>query len=215
MNEFKMMRKLIFLLLMVSGIALTASAQSYGRDYRSGRRGPRARVEWGLLGGVNIPDYSTSDDFADAKNKLGWQLGIATAIDFGAWAIEPQIIYQHQGLKITSDGGETYRLKTNSIDVPVLFSLRMLRPVRFYAGPVFTVMNDCKRKNGGDLMDFGRLRPTVSAALGVGVAVTPRMVVDLRYNWQLRSKHNVVLPDGEVMHKLRMYSVAFNLIYSF
>ena len=53
--------------------------------------------------------------------------------------------------------GESLNLRSNSIDVPVLASFRMLKPLRIYAGPVFTVMNDCKQKSGGDLLDFGRI----------------------------------------------------------
>lgn len=210
-----MIRKIILIVALLAGLVPAAWAQHYNEPYREHRhRGPRVRVEWGVMGGLNVPDYSTSDELADVKDKLGWQVGLATAVNFGVFAIEPQIIYVRQGMTLHSDG-LSYRLKTNSIDIPVLFSLRLLRPFRFYAGPVFTVMNDCKQKSDGNLVDFSRLRPTVSGALGVGVAITPRMVIDLRYNGQLRSKHNVVLPDGMVLDKMRMHSFAFNFIYTF
>ena len=120
---------------------------------------PRTRVEWGVIGGINVPDYTTNMSKTDVKNKLGWQAGIVTAVNLGAFAIEPQILYVRQGLRIKPEGAKEINLKSNSIDVPVLVSLRLLRPFRFYAGPVFTVMNDCKQKSGGDLLDFGRVRP--------------------------------------------------------
>ena len=123
---------------------------------------PRTRVEWGVIGGINVPDYTTNMSKTDVKNKLGWQAGIVTAVNLGAFAIEPQILYVRQGLRIKPEGAKEINLKSNSIDVPVLVSLRLLRPFRFYAGPVFTVMNDCKQKSGGDLLDFGRVRPTMS-----------------------------------------------------
>ena len=119
---------------------------------------PRTRVEWGVIGGINVPDYTTNMSKTDVKNKLGWQAGIVTAVNLGAFAIEPQILYVRQGLRIKPEGAKEINLKSNSIDVPVLVSLRLLRPFRFYAGPVFTVMNDCKQKSGGDLLDFGRVR---------------------------------------------------------
>ena len=130
---------------------------------------PRTRVEWGVIGGINIPDYTTNMSKTDVKNKLGWQAGIVTAVNLGAFAIEPQILYVRQGLRIKPEGAKEINLKSNSIDVPVLVSLRLLRPFRFYAGPVFTVMNDCKQKSGGDLLDFGRVRPTMSYTVGAGV----------------------------------------------
>ena len=115
-----------------------------------------------MIGGINVPDYTTNMSKTDVKNKLGWQAGIVTAVNLGAFAIEPQILYVRQGLRIKPEGAKEINLKSNSIDVPVLVSLRLLRPFRFYAGPVFTVMNDCKQKSGGDLLDFGRVRPTMS-----------------------------------------------------
>ena len=141
-----MLRRIV-LTLLFAAIAAGAAAQR-----------PRARVEWGVVGGINIPDYTTNMSETDVKNKLGWQAGITTAVNLGAFAIEPQILYVRQGLRIRPEGGSEINLKSNSIDVPVLASLRLLNPVRIYAGPVFTVMNDCKQKSGGDLLDFGRVR---------------------------------------------------------
>ena len=169
------MRK-ILLTLLFAGAVLNAAAQR-----------PRTRVEWGVAGGINIPDYSTNMDATDVKNKLGWQAGIVTAIN----------------------------LKSNSIDVPVLASLRLLHPVRIYAGPVFTVMNDCKQKSGGDLLDFGRVRPSVSYTVGAGIVLMRHLLIDLRYNGQFRSKHDVVLPDGRQLDKLRTYNVALSFGYLF
>lgn len=197
------MRKTILLLLCLA-VVLPASAQRLS-----------TRVEWGLLGGINIPDYSASDNHSSIKNKLGWQLGIVTAVKFKAIAIEPQILYVRQGLRIRTTEGESLNLRSNSIDVPVLASFRLLKPFRIYAGPVFTVMNDCKQKSGGDLLDFGRIRPTVSYTVGAGVVLVRHLLVDLRYNGQFRSKHDVVLPDGSELDKLRTYNVALSVGYIF
>lgn len=176
---------------------------------------PRTRVEWGVIGGINIPDYTTNMKSTDIKNKAGWQAGIVTAVNFGAFALEPQILYVRQGLRIRPEGGSEINLKSNSIDVPVLVSLRLLRPVRIYAGPVFTVMNDCKQKSGGDLLDFGRVRPTMSYTVGAGVVLMRHLLIDLRYNGQFRAKHDVVLPDGMQLDKLRSYNVALSFGYLF
>ena len=179
-----MLRRIV-LTLLFAAIAAGAAAQR-----------PRARVEWGVVGGINIPDYTTNMSETDVKNKLGWQAGITTAVNLGAFAIEPQILYVRQGLRIRPEGGSEINLKSNSIDVPVLASLRLLNPVRIYAGPVFTVMNDSKQKSGGDLLDFGRVRPSVSYTVGAGIVLMRHLLIDLRYNGQFRSKHDVVLPDG-------------------
>ena len=195
-----MTRKILLSVLFAAAV-LSAAAQR-----------PRTRVEWGVVGGINIPDYTTNMDKTDVKNKLGWQAGIVTAVNLGAFAVEPQILYVRQGLRIRPEGGKEINLKSNSIDVPVLASFRLLNPVRIYAGPVFTVMNDCKQKSGGDLLDFGRVRPTLSYTVGAGVR---HLLIDLRYNGQFRSKHEVVLPDGSQLDKLRTYNVALSFGYLF
>ena len=189
-----MIRKIVVTSLLVV-CALSAAAQR-----------PRTRIEWGVLGGINIPDYTTNMSGTDVKNKLGWQAGITTAVNLGAFAVEPQI---------RPEGQKEINLKSNSIDVPVLLSFRLLRPVRIYAGPVFTVMNDCKQKSGGDLLDFGRVRPTMSYTVGAGVKLLGHLLVDLRYNGQFKSKKDVVLPDGGKLDKLRTYNVALNFGYLF
>ena len=195
------MRKLVLTLMLVCA-AWGASAQR-----------PRTMVEWGVIGGINVPDYTTNMDATDIRNKLGWQAGIVTAVKFGAMAVEPQILYVRQGLRIRPEGGEELNLKSNSIDVPVLASFRLLNPLRIYAGPVFTVMNDCKQKSGGDLLDFGRIRPSVSYTVGGGVVLLRHLLIDVRYNGQFRSKHDVVLPDGRQLDKLRSYNVAMSVGY--
>ncbi|MDE5622450.1 MAG: PorT family protein [Alistipes sp.] len=198
-----MIRK-ITLTLLFAVTALCAAAKT-----------PRVRVEWGVLGGINIPDFTTDMDATDIKNKLGWQAGIDLAVNFGVVAVEPQILYVRQGLRIRPEGGNELNLKSNSIDVPVLASLRLLKPVRIFAGPVFTVMNDCKQKSGGDLLDFGRIRPSISFTAGAGVVLLRHMLLDLRYNGQFRSKRDVVLPDGRQLDKLGSYNVALSIGYVF
>ena len=198
-----MTRKILLSVLFAAAV-LSAAAQR-----------PRTRVEWGVVGGINIPDYTTNMDKTDVKNKLGWQAGIVTAVNLGAFAVEPQILYVRQGLRIRPEGGKEINLKSNSIDVPVLASFRLLKPVRIYAGPVFTVMNDCKQKSGGDLLDFGRVRPTLSYTVGAGVVLMSHLLIALRYNGLFRSKHEVVLPEGSQLDKLRTYNVALSFGYLF
>lgn len=211
-----MLRKLLLTLLLV-GAAAAASAQNdrNSDDNWNRKKKTRVKVEWGALAGINIPDYNTDMSGTDIRNKLGWQAGMTVALDMGAWAVEPQILYVRQGLRIRPEEMDEINLRSNSIDVPVLASFRMLKPVRIYVGPVFTVMNDCKQKSGSDLLDFGRVRPTLSFTAGVGVKLR-HYLVDLRYNGQFRAKRDVILPDGTTtLNKLRTYNFALSVGYLF
>lgn len=196
-----MFRKLLFTFLFAAA-TLTAAAQP-------------VKVEWGVVAGVNVPDYTTNMERSDIKNKLGWQAGVVAALKLGWFSVDPQILYVRQGLRIRPEGGEELDLKSNSIDVPVLATFRPIRFVRIFAGPVFTVMNDCKQKTGGEKVDFGRIRPTMSYSVGAGVTLFRHLLVDLRYNGQFKAKADVVLPDGSRMDKLRTYNVALNVGYLF
>ena len=46
--------------------------------------------------------------------------------------------------------------------------------------------------------------------MGAGVARLRHLLVDMRFNGQLRAKHDVVLPDGRKLDKLRSYNVALS-----
>ena len=173
------------------------------------------RVEWGLLGGVHVPDYSTSDELASIKNKLGWQFGITTALGFNSWSIDPQILYVRQGIKLDTADGSPLSVYSNSIDVPVLLDKRLLQVFHLYAGPVFTVLNNCKTKGGGDSsLDIGRIRPTLSYTVGANIRIVKHLMIDLRYNGQFKSKHEVVLGGAE-LDRLRTYNVALSVGYIF
>ncbi|MDE6374539.1 MAG: porin family protein [Alistipes sp.] len=196
-----MFRKLLLSFFFISALA-AASAQPL-------------KVEWGVMAGINVPDYTTKMDKTDISNKLGWQAGIVTSLKFGWFSVDPQIFYVRQGLRIRPEGGDEINLKSNSVDVPVLAAFRPIRFLRIFAGPVFTVLNSCKQKSGGDMLDFARVRPTLSYSVGAGVTVLKHLTVDLRYNGQFKSKTNVELPDGRTLDKLRTYNVALNVGYLF
>ena len=200
----RMFRKFV-LTLFLAAIAVSAAAQR-----------PRTRLEWGVLGGINVPDYTTNMTKADVKNKMGWQVGITTAVDLGIIALEPQILYVRQGIRILPEGlSEELNVKSRSVDVPILVSLRLLKPFRVYAGPVFTVLNDCKRKSGNDLLDFGRVRPTLSYTVGAGVVLLRHLLIDVRYNGQFRGKPDVALTNDVMLPEIRSYNVALSVGYLF
>lgn len=191
------MRKIV-LLLALSLTAMTASAQFGGN--RS-----RFEFEWGLMAGLNTTDFTTTLADTDIRNRLGWQAGFAIAAKFGAFAIEPQLLYVHHGLKVMAPSpNNKVKIRSNSIDVPVLFSLRVLRPLRINVGPVLTVMNDCGYKSGLSQTAFGRIRPTVSYMAGVGITLGHKLI-DLRYNGQFNSV-DAPLPEGDAIIDLRIRS---------
>lgn len=179
----------------------------------------RPAVRWGILGGLNASDYSFRDNRADIENKLGWQLGLMTSLDFARFSIEPQVIYMHQTFRYANVGEKrSATLKSRSIDLPILVAFDVLGPVRLFAGPVVTVMNKCRGGGGvfeeSEGFSLSSLRSTCSYTLGVEPRFMKHFRADLRYNGQFKAKNHVRMPDG-LEGKMRQHSVSLNVGYFF
>ena len=154
-------------------------------------------VQWGITAGVNMADYSVkalkgqSISYDKVKNDLGWQVGLMASVNIGRLAIEPQILYVRHSTELTQ-GTMKNALKSNSLDVPLLVSLRLIGPLRVMAGPVFTVLND---NTGLKDLSIDQLRSTCSYALGVEARILQKLRLDVRYNGQFKKKETII---GEV-----------------
>lgn len=166
-------------------------------------------VQWGVMAGINMADYSVKQidkttQWDDVKNEVGWQVGLMTSLNVGKLAIEPQLIYVRNKVKLTEDGHEA-TIKGNSLDVPILVSYKILGPVRVMAGPVFTVMND--NSGLGDL-SVEQLRSTCSYAVGLEARILQKIRIDVRYNGQFKRKNTAI-------GKVDVNTVALNVGYFF
>lgn len=195
-----MIRKLIF-----TAIALFAIVPTFAV-------GPNVGIDWGITGGVNIVDFSTEDSNASIKSKMGWQVGITTSVNLLFFAIQPEILYVRQGLTLRNASGTEHNIRSSSVEVPVLFSLRLLSPLRLNIGPVFNIMNDNKLKDGSDLHGLGRLKPSVSYAAGIGLGLGG-LLIDVRYNGQFKSKNNFSIENAQ--YDISSYNIAISLGYLF
>ena len=166
-------------------------------------------VDWGVIAGLNMADYSVKQvdkttQWDDVKNDLGWQVGLMASVNVGRLSIEPQLIYVRNKVELT-EGGEKASIQGNSLDVPVLVSLRVLGPVRVMAGPVFTVLND---NSGLKDISVEQLRSTCSYAVGLETRVLNKLRIDVRYNGQFKKKTTAI-------GKVDVNTFALNLGYYF
>lgn len=201
-----MLRKTLIVLLLLAAGTAAASAQT--------ARGPLVRLDWGIVGGVNFSRYAGSG--LKVSEKTGYQFGIAMGVNFGRISIRPELLYVRQRIDVTrEDGSGSIALKSNSMEVPVLVSVRLLRPLRIYAGPVFTVLSNCKYTDvDGHKVDFGSIRPTASYALGASLTLLRHFVIDARYSGHFSSSRNVFASDGSET-KLRASSFTVGVGYVF
>lgn len=181
-----MMKRLIMLAL-AAMLLMTASTL----------KAQNLNVQWGITAGVNMADYSVkalkgqSISYDKVKNDLGWQVGLMASVNIGRLAIEPQILYVRHSTELTH-GTTKNALKSNSLDVPLLVSFRLIGPLRVMAGPVFTVLND---NTGLKDLSIDQLRSTCSYALGVEARILQKLRLDVRYNGQFKKKETII---GEV-----------------
>lgn len=181
------MMKRLFTLALAAMLLMTASTL----------KAQNLNVQWGITAGVNMADYSVkalkgqSISYDKVKNDLGWQVGLMASVNIGRLAIEPQILYVRHSTELTQ-GTMKNALKSNSLDVPILVSLRLIGPLRVMAGPVFTVLND---NTGLKDLSIDQLRSTCSYALGVEARILQKLRLDVRYNGQFKKKETII---GEV-----------------
>lgn len=194
------------LALVLIGFASTASAQLVG-------------VKWGVLAGLNASNYSMKDTKVDLESKMGWQVGLMSSVKVAFLSIDPQLIFVHQTMDVAVDGVNAGgKIKTNSIDMPILVGWTVFGPLRIFAGPVFTLMNDSSGefKWEAEKEDFNltNLRSTCSYAVGVEARLLGKLHLDLRYNGQFGAKKDVAISEG-LIGKMRSNSVSFNVGYYF
>ncbi len=188
------MKKIYSLLLFVLLALGAAPASAQGVRFQG--------MEWGALAGANYTDFSIQAVDMNAQGGFGYHLGIDVAFDLGPFAVEPQLIYVRRNARIGREGFDDLKIKSNALEVPLLLSVRALPVLRINVGPSFSVMNDSKFKDGDGTMPMGRLAPTVSYVIGVGLQLGRHTVIDLRYNGRFTSK-KVIYPYDSTPFTLR------------
>lgn len=149
------------------------------------------RTEWGIgLKGVYTGVESLSPNITVAP-RIGFGAQFDMALRIGRrFAIETEVGYE-RGTLMVGNGVEQFKVKTTTMDIPVLVSLRLLgRMIRISAGPLFSVMNKAQYVNDDNIaMEFGALHPTTNVMASAGVCVG-RILVEARYVQSLKKTLN-------------------------
>lgn len=204
------MKKTILVLLALV-VAITASAQDF-----MGQKKQKSAVRWGLIAGMNAADFKLIDTKINFDNKLGWQAGLMASIGIGRiMSIDPQILYVSQNMTFTMANKSQGEIKCSSIDIPIALGFKIVGPLRLFAGPVFTVLNESSGTYGKEDLEFSGLRTTFSYVLGAEVRLFDHLRIDVRYNGQFKNKENVSLPDNAGVGEMRSQSASINIGYYF
>ena len=189
-------------LFIVSVIAMLLAGAGVGAAKEGGsegkHKGSRVRIgtEWGVAAGISYPwmkfDIPEEHPGLGIDPRLGFSAGVHIAVKFGNHlALQPELIYNYTPIRIT-DGNFKARVKSQTLQVPVLFSAR-LSILRLHLGPVITLTdNPSYKDNDGEKVMFGRVYPTLSYTVGVGVCLLRRLLIDLRYNGRFNRTENCI-----------------------
>ena len=198
--------------LMASGTEATAQSSEY--SYYSHEETPKVRMEWGVgVGATYTGVKNISTDIVSLKPRLGLAGHFDMALRIGRnFAVETEIHYEGGSISVATPKVE-HRVRTRTMDIPVLLSLRMANNrIRLSAGPLFTVMSRAEYTQDGEIKFFGPTNPTWNVAAGVGIGLTRHLLIEARYVHPLKSSINQF--DG-IEFNTRSYRVTAGLTLLF
>lgn len=216
------MKRISTLLLVLFATATTLSAANPSSDFtqeHGGKGYSNVKMEWGLTAcaSYNTLEIKNSPTSIAVKPHIGYGAGLHMGIKFGRFfALQPEINYMHAKMRLDIPGVtkiKAPRIVTNTVDIPVLLSLRFTNIFRINAGPVFTVMNNCFYTDSkSDKLMFGSTKPTFGYSAGAAVALLGRYMIDVRYiGYFKNSLHNF---NGEEFDgKYQTIAVKFGYLF--
>lgn len=149
---------------------------------------PRSRTQMGLMAGASY--MFSSADVVDLQPTLGVRLALFMSRTwYDAVAVQMEVAYLYN--KIEAD--KRVDVKSNVVEVPILFSYRGLGPMRFSLGPQFSIAGTARYDSltgVGERIEFGRLRSSVGYVASVGVELSRSLLVEARYTGNFAKSEN-------------------------
>ena len=142
-----------------------------------------AQSGWGVMGGLTFNSsgdlVSDIPEIIDAKGSgsSGFNIGLFAKVDLGLLYIKPELLYAQFKTSYSSNGLDA-EYKQSQLDLPVLVGLRLIGPLKLFAGPDFQFILN----NDLDGFQFDDIANDFTVGGNIGVAFTlGRLEMDLRY----------------------------------
>lgn len=208
-NDFRM-RRLVTLLVTIALLAPLSQSVAQGR-YTLLKQ-PKKSMEMGVSIGATAAFMNLDAAGVDLSPKVGVRAALEMALVWqDEYAMQIELAYLHNNID-TSRGGVEYDLKSNVMEIPIMFSYRGWGPMRFNVGPVLSLAAAGRYSNGAERIEFGRMRPTVGYTAGIGVELSQHVVIDARFTGGLARTDNYF--EG-VEFRSSAYWVALGVSYLF
>lgn len=181
-------------------------------------------IDFGIKAGLNTGNFDLNKKtFSDAYRllsnaKTGYHAGAFMRLNFLAFHVQPELVYNWNGYDITTiptglDGEKKSKVKVQTLEVPVLAGIDILF-LRVNAGPVFNIMTKSSTSKG-TIENVDTMKPTVSFAAGVGVDLM-KFSFDVRYCGQFTKTDSTITIGNETLdYKNNFQGWQFSLGYKF
>ncbi len=171
---------------------------------------PRKRMEMGISAGATY--MAMSAEGVQLQPKLGVRGALTMSLCwYDAFALQMELAYLSNNIE-AKHSKAAYDVKSNIMEIPIMFSYRGLWPMRFNAGPVLSLAGTGRYSTGSERVEFGRLRSTAGYTVGVGVNISDSVVLDARFTGNFARTNNYF--EG-VEFRSSAYWVGLNLGYMF
>lgn len=172
------------IILLLSAVTTFSAAQNYSDYFDRHYDRPLLSTEWSIGLG---PAYTGIDPHGEEAGVslsprlwFGGYAGMSLLIG-RYFAVQCQIDYQF-GSIMADNGAVRHKVKSRSIEVPVLMSYRAWDRVRLNVGVSIAAMDRSRYvDDDGDTMEFGAVRPTWNFVAGAGLTLGRRMLLEARY----------------------------------
>ena len=103
------------------------------------------------------------------------------------------------------------KVKMSNVELPVLFTLRLLGPLSVFVGPAFALSDSSYYRIDGERREFGNAKPTLTYMAGAAVRLN-HLVLDCRFNGAFNKTENYF--EG-VYPRIKSYQLLFSVGYAF
>ncbi len=166
-------------------------------------------LDLGLDFAVSGSNFKIKDDKSAIENNIGYALGGSAKIDLGKFSAGPELWYTRNTATLSGYYSDTNaKIKSNSLDLPVLASMRFLQVIDVEAGPSFSLLSRAKVEVGDETYDIGRIKPNVGYVVGARLTILKVLVVGARFNGTFGSEE---VAFGDDVRELRTNSYTISV----
>lgn len=156
--------------------------------------------------GLTVADFSASAEGLTLSTRLGFHAAVAVPLSFGAIGVQPELMYMRNNLKVNGQ-----KIKMSNVELPVLFTLRLLKPLTLFVGPTFALSDSSYYRIDGERREFGNAKPTLTYMAGAAVRLN-HLVLDCRFNGAFNKTDNHF--EG-VYPRIKSYQLLLSVGYAF